>query len=169
MTDNRTSSPEDALRAGVRNAIGASLLVHPGLALEQATDEVIKVVERLATRSQPQDHSVLVEALQTKRDYIADAASGALTYADSGEGFKAMAKEDLARIDAILASLSTTTARKFTLGQRVHKTKGSFWRGRVVGFYSTNLTPVGYAVESEHETGSVQIYPEAALEAFDDR
>lgn len=54
---------------------------------------------------------------------------------------------------------------KFTLGQRVTKTKGSKWTGRVVGFYSTTLTPIGYAVESETETGSVQIYPEAALTA----
>lgn len=54
---------------------------------------------------------------------------------------------------------------KFTLGQRVPKTKGSKWTGRVVGFYSTALTPTGYAVESETETGSVQIYPEAALAA----
>lgn len=54
-------------------------------------------------------------------------------------------------------------APKFQLGDRVTKTKGSKWTGRVVGFYSTALTPVGYAVESETETGSVQIYPEAAL------
>lgn len=51
----------------------------------------------------------------------------------------------------------------FTLGDRVTKIKGSSWTGRVVGFYSTTLTPVGYCVESENEPGSVQIYPEAAL------
>lgn len=54
-------------------------------------------------------------------------------------------------------------ARKFQLGERVTKVKGSKWTGHVVGFYSTALTPIGYAVESETETGSVQIYPEAAL------
>jgi hypothetical protein len=53
---------------------------------------------------------------------------------------------------------------KFALGDRVRKTKGSSWQGRIVGFYSTALTPVGYAVESERESGSVQIYPEAAIE-----
>ena len=53
--------------------------------------------------------------------------------------------------------------RKFQLGDRVTKTKGSNWTGRVVGFYSTSLTPIGYAVESETEKGSVQIYPEQAL------
>lgn len=55
--------------------------------------------------------------------------------------------------------------RRFKLGDRVTKTKGSSWTGRVVGFYSTTLTPIGYAVESENEPGSVQIYPEAALDA----
>ena len=53
--------------------------------------------------------------------------------------------------------------RKFKLGDRVRKIKGSSWQGIVVGFYSTELTPIGYAVESEREKGSVQIYPEAAL------
>lgn len=56
-------------------------------------------------------------------------------------------------------------ARKFNLGDRVTKIKGSSWTGLVVGFYSTNLTPIGYAVESENEPGSVQIYPESALDA----
>ena len=53
---------------------------------------------------------------------------------------------------------------RFAVGDHVRKVKGSSWQGRVVGFYSTELTPVGYAVESERERGSVQIYPEAALE-----
>lgn len=34
----------------------------------------------------------------------------------------------------------------------------------MVGEYSTELTPEGYAVESEREPGSVQIYPASALE-----
>ena len=52
---------------------------------------------------------------------------------------------------------------QWPLGTRVTKTKGSKWTGKVVGYYSTDLTPVGYAVESETETGSVQIYPVSAL------
>ena len=56
------------------------------------------------------------------------------------------------------------TEPKFKLGDFVAKTKGSQWRGRVVGTYSTKLTPEGYAVESSAEGGSVQIYPAAALE-----
>ena len=56
-----------------------------------------------------------------------------------------------------------TTNFKFKLGDRVTKIKGSWWTGKVVGFYSTKLTPIGYCVESETEKGSVQLYPEAAL------
>lgn len=53
---------------------------------------------------------------------------------------------------------------EWPLDTRVRKRSGSSWQGKVVGFYTTHLTPVGYAVESEREPGSVQIYPEAALE-----
>lgn len=51
----------------------------------------------------------------------------------------------------------------FKLGDRVEKIKGSQWKGVVVGTYSTDLTPEGYAVESDTEKGSVQIYPASAL------
>ena len=52
---------------------------------------------------------------------------------------------------------------KFKRGDRVAKRSGASWTGKVVGFYSTALTPEGYAVESENEPGSVQIYPQGAL------
>jgi len=52
----------------------------------------------------------------------------------------------------------------FGLGDRVRKKSGAAWQGRVVGWYSTELTPEGYAVESEAHPGSVQIYPVGALE-----
>ena len=52
---------------------------------------------------------------------------------------------------------------KYKLGDRLTKISGSNWQGLVVGFYSTDLTPIGYAIESEKEKGSVQIYPERAL------
>ena len=57
--------------------------------------------------------------------------------------------------------------QKFKLGDMVRKINGSQWHGRVVGEYSTELTPEGYAVESATERGSVQIYPAAALELWD--
>ena len=56
---------------------------------------------------------------------------------------------------------------KWPLGTMLRKRKGSQWHGKVVGFYSTELTPIGYAIESHTEKGSVQIYPEAALEEWE--
>jgi dihydrofolate reductase (trimethoprim resistance protein) len=56
------------------------------------------------------------------------------------------------------------THRTFGMGDNVRKVRGSQWHGRVVGWYSTELTPEGYAVESDRERGSVQIYPASALE-----
>jgi dihydrofolate reductase (trimethoprim resistance protein) len=53
---------------------------------------------------------------------------------------------------------------KFKHGDRVRKINGSEWSGKVVGTYSTEQTPEGYAVESEAHKGSVQIYPAKALE-----
>ena len=55
---------------------------------------------------------------------------------------------------------------RFKLGERVRKTRGSQWHGRIVGTYSTDLTPEGYCVESAYEAGSVQIYPVGALELW---
>jgi dihydrofolate reductase (trimethoprim resistance protein) len=55
----------------------------------------------------------------------------------------------------------------FKMGDRVRKKSGSHWQGLVVGWYSTTLTPEGYAVESESHPGSVQIYPASALELIE--
>lgn len=52
----------------------------------------------------------------------------------------------------------------YAYGDRVRKKRGSSWQGKVVGWYSTSLTELGWCVESEREPGSVQIYPDAALE-----
>jgi dihydrofolate reductase (trimethoprim resistance protein) len=63
-----------------------------------------------------------------------------------------------------LVELLVHPAGRFQLGDRVRKVRGSQWQGTVVGFYSTKLTPEGYCVESDAHSGSVQIYPAAALE-----
>ena len=55
---------------------------------------------------------------------------------------------------------------KFKIGDLVRKIKGSDWSGKIVGTYSTELTPEGYCVESDSHAGSVQIYPAAALEEY---
>ncbi len=52
----------------------------------------------------------------------------------------------------------------FGLQDRVRKKSGAAWQGLFVGWYSTKLTPEGYAVESEAHPCSVQIYPVGALE-----
>ncbi len=53
------------------------------------------------------------------------------------------------------------------IGTLLKKKSGSMWRGKVVGYYSTSLTDIGYAVESWFEPGSVQIYPASALEIWE--
>ena len=53
---------------------------------------------------------------------------------------------------------------RFAIGDEVRKRSGSAWVGKVCGYYSTRLTPRGVAVESGAHPGSVQIYPEHALE-----
>lgn len=85
------------------------------------------------------------------------------------------APDDVSRtLDAVVslirtrrAALSARGAGKFAIGDRVKKTIGSEWQGRICGTYSTALTPEGYAVESEAHAGSVQIYPAKALEAVE--
>ena len=61
-------------------------------------------------------------------------------------------------------SIENQSGKKFKQGDRVRKKSGSEWQGNIVGWYSTELTPEGYAVESETHKGSVQIYPANALE-----
>mgnify|MGYP003527232192 CR=1 FL=1 len=53
---------------------------------------------------------------------------------------------------------------KYRFGNSLQKTKGAEWHGTVCGIYFTELTKEGYAVNSTRETGSVQVYPEHALE-----
>ena len=55
----------------------------------------------------------------------------------------------------------------FPNGALVQKKGRASWRGKIVGWYRTDITALGYAVESTFEPGSVQIYPETALLAWD--
>jgi len=52
---------------------------------------------------------------------------------------------------------------KYPLGALVQKKGRASWRGRIVGWYRTDITALGYAIESIYEPGSVQIYPESAV------
>ncbi|QXV74377.1 dihydrofolate reductase protein [Rhizobium phage RHEph16] len=52
----------------------------------------------------------------------------------------------------------------YEIGDWVHKKSGSYWEGRVVGYYSTKQTHEGYCVQLMGlENGPVQIYPRSAL------
>lgn len=65
---------------------------------------------------------------------------------------------------ALLTRSAAADLSSLSLGDVVRKKSGSEWEGRVVGTYSTALTPEGYCVESSSHSGSVQIYPVGALE-----
>jgi len=71
------------------------------------------------------------------------------------------------RVVEVARPAQTAPQGKLAIGDRVRKTSGSEWQGRICGTYSTALTPEGYAVESEAHAGSVQIYPAKALEAVE--
>lgn len=58
-------------------------------------------------------------------------------------------------------------AADWPLGMPVTKIKGSSWTGKIVGYYSTSLTPQGLCIESVNEPGSVQIYPVSAIRAME--
>ena len=73
----------------------------------------------------------------------------------------------LAAIAAMPTVQAEPVATRWQLGDYVRKKRGSSWRGVVCGFYSTPHTPVGYCVDSTFEPGSVQVWPEAALEDWD--
>lgn len=57
----------------------------------------------------------------------------------------------------------------FEIGDNVRKKlseNAGEWQGHIVGAYMTN-NGIGYAVRSERELKSVQIYPESALELIE--
>ena len=79
-------------------------------------------------------------------------------------------------LDLAHAALSGTSrdgagvekARDFSLNAMVRKKSGSWWEGRVVGFYGTEQTPDGVCVQLDKPMGPVQIYPASALELVHD-
>jgi hypothetical protein len=53
-------------------------------------------------------------------------------------------------------------------GTPLCKKYGPYWRGRVVGYYSTENTPIGYVIESVFEPGSLQTHPADDLEFWNE-
>lgn len=79
-----------------------------GLQYTQAeTHDLARFIARIEHTTP--DRNAVLSVLETARDYFTDAANGTLTYEGSGEGFKAMAKEDLARLEAALTTTSEPT------------------------------------------------------------
>jgi hypothetical protein len=108
-----------------------------------------------------QEHEALrlcVEALDQLLPYLAKVPADVGLLNDALVAARPLLKQEP-------APAQTAPQGKFAIGDRVKKTSGSEWVGRVCGTYSTPLTPEGYAVESEAHAGSVQIYPDKALEA----
>lgn len=85
------------------------------------------------------------------------------------EGIARSAYDGAAEITRLHQLLSEAEKAKtgwaFAEGDPVRKKSGSWWEGRVVGTYSTEQTPRGYAVQLDKPFGPVQIYPESALES----
>ena len=82
-------------------------------------------------------------------------------------GYKVALAKMIDRIRPYMPFNDHLAAPKWKLGDRVRKKSGSEWEGYVVGYYRTKLNPRGYCVESATHAGSVQIYPEKALEAVE--
>lgn len=61
------------------------------------------------------------------------------------------------------------TDAQYAFGDLVQKKGRSSWRGKIVGWYRTDITALGYAIESIYEPGSVQIYPESGIEALSEK
>ena len=131
-------------------------------AVEQAT----------AQDEQPAVFWVLFDATGPERFIKKDVSDGTLAFFD-GEDEAQRAKRrhpgtDYKRVEYYRAPIAQTAPQgKFSMGDLVKKSTGSEWEGRVVGWYSTEQTKEGYAVESSAHRNSVQIYPVTALEAVE--
>ncbi|WP_423777508.1 hypothetical protein [Deinococcus wulumuqiensis] len=71
-------------------------------------------------------------------------------------------------LSAEINALLRRAGAPFVLGDSVRKRPGGgAWHGAAVGVYLASKTPLGFAIESVSEPGSVQIYPAKALEEWD--
>jgi hypothetical protein len=102
------------------------------------------------------------EIIRTQRRWDVTAEDVVRSALESRAKMEALEAEN-ARLRSLLA---LGGPGKFNFGDKVYKPKGSWWAGRVVGFYSTAQTPRGYCVQmiTPQGNGPVQIYPESALE-----
>jgi len=136
----------------------------PLMTVAQHERIVASLARPAQTEEQPEQSRLAELPYQTLFDAIAAATeAGNEPVSISVKAFRAALE---AGRNAHIAQ--TAPQGKFRMGDLVKKSAGSEWQGRVVGWYSTEQTKEGYAVESEAHAGSVQIYPAKALEAVDD-
>lgn len=161
------SRAKETIRAALR---AASIPTHP---------ERVKNADLLADNVVEAIHSVyLMKVREYDADFQRDKPDGfwqekyGTNLHSTGLGEQWALREALRQALSALTPASTDVGEvrdrswphgPFNFGDRVEKSKGSSWHGRVCGWYSTSLTPLGYNVESEREPGSVQLYPAAAL------
>lgn len=115
----------------------------------------------------PENLAFVVQALRNHADERQ--GKGWMVSAQNLRG-AALYIEELVRQRPAIAAMpvqAEPVAKRWQLGDKVRKKRGSSWRGVVCGFYSTPHTPQGYCVDSAFEPGSVQVWPEAALEDWD--
>lgn len=89
----------------------------------------------------------------------------------SGPGF---VRKWLALADAALAAMQPRGEQQewpadaaFAFGASAKKKGKADWRGRICGWYRTDMTPLGYVIESAYHFGSVQLYPATGIEPWD--
>jgi len=127
----------------------------------QAYAEAQKRANRLAQAEQRPEQSVAANKLRALAEIWDQNAD------EADEFGNAQAAEALRLAAFELRATMSAPQGKFSMGDLVKKSTGSEWEGRVVGTYSTEQTPEGYAVESSAHRNSVQIYPAKALEAVE--
>jgi len=124
-------------------------------------------------------NAIRIECLDAKTDsyYVIDTSKAEPEVNWPGENLSQIVKFDEAKTirnraqaDVFLAFAQQLEGwpadAEFKLGDLVMKKGRASWRGHVRGWYRTDLTALGYAVESMYEPGSVQIYPVSALTAM---
>lgn len=130
------------------------------------------VEQAVVQDEQPAVFWVLFDATGPERFIKKDVSDGTLAFFDSeDEAQRAKRRHpgtDYKLVEYYRAPIAQTAPQgKFRMGDLVKKSTGSEWVGRVVGWYLTEQTPEGYAVESSAHRNSVQIYPAKALEAVE--
>lgn len=167
----RATEPfEDVLRA-LACSLGAGGYNAPTVDPEVFEKKIRWGIDQLARPAQPEqqpatvNHSLTVEPVA----YAVFADNGNVVCFSTQRDHPSLTNlESEGKAVISLAPIAQTAPQgKFRMGDLVKKSTGSEWEGRVVGWYSTEQTPEGYAVESSAHRNSVQIYPVTALEAVE--